>query len=653
VCWWISRRIRIEREHCCDDMAVGLCGDGVTYASALAELESYRRDAALAVAAVDGALLQRVRRVIAPAAPASASWAGALAPIVMMAVLVAGAQAAGRAAMADPGQTRTPSVGRLVPPGEAVLEGQVLDAASARPIAGAMVQAIGDSGSAQTRSGDDGRFEFRGLKPGAYTLSVKARGFVETYYGKRSQTIMDFGTQVTAPGGRVTSGLDFRLQAAGGISGRIIGPRGTGLAGVEVELVRELEPGRVVPAGGGFAQTLEDGTYRITEVSPGDYIVRAYTEHGRAATGPGTVYAPTFYPGVTDAGAAQRLRLYAGQELLDVDFELATSRLFVVRGRLIDPAGGVGGLGVILHPMAASGLPGGEVRVTVDATGAYEIRGVAPGRYMLNVMDPRRTMRWMSAMKMLTVDGDVLDLELRAQLGATIEGRVIRDAGITQTLDVSGVHVGFTRLIDGPTGGFTGNAFPAAADGTFSLEAPGGFARFDVKRLPPGWMVKSISLDGAEIDDVPMDFGTGRRHIDVVLTDRLTAVSGIVVDRNGQTLPNYSVVLFPPDASRWQGESRFVRASRSDNSGRFRIEGVPPGSYLAVAVAGLPMESWRNPEVLQRLRSSAETIRLLEGQQLTISIRAVPTPGDVAGRTPGLEMALFVGCANQGRRCGV
>ena len=44
ACWWISRRIRVEREHCCDDIAVALCGDGVTYASALADLELHRRD---------------------------------------------------------------------------------------------------------------------------------------------------------------------------------------------------------------------------------------------------------------------------------------------------------------------------------------------------------------------------------------------------------------------------------------------------------------------------------------------------------------------------------------------------------------------------------------------------------------------------------
>jgi len=40
--WWVSNRIRAEREHCCDEIAVAVCGDPISYARALAELESLR-----------------------------------------------------------------------------------------------------------------------------------------------------------------------------------------------------------------------------------------------------------------------------------------------------------------------------------------------------------------------------------------------------------------------------------------------------------------------------------------------------------------------------------------------------------------------------------------------------------------------------------
>jgi beta-lactamase regulating signal transducer with metallopeptidase domain len=63
--WWISSQIRREREHCCDDLAVLVCGDVMTYASALLNLEEQRGVAPrLALAATHGSLGERVRRLI-------------------------------------------------------------------------------------------------------------------------------------------------------------------------------------------------------------------------------------------------------------------------------------------------------------------------------------------------------------------------------------------------------------------------------------------------------------------------------------------------------------------------------------------------------------------------------------------------------------
>ena len=63
--WWVSRRIRIERENCCDDMAVRVCGDSVRYARALTCLEEIRHSQAeLAMAATGGSLLDRIARLL-------------------------------------------------------------------------------------------------------------------------------------------------------------------------------------------------------------------------------------------------------------------------------------------------------------------------------------------------------------------------------------------------------------------------------------------------------------------------------------------------------------------------------------------------------------------------------------------------------------
>ena len=92
--WWVSARIRAEREHCCDVVALSVCGDAVSYAEALVELESWRTvHSRLAIAATGGKLLTRVRRLLgAPADDAPRSLGAMLiAGIVALVICIAGA----------------------------------------------------------------------------------------------------------------------------------------------------------------------------------------------------------------------------------------------------------------------------------------------------------------------------------------------------------------------------------------------------------------------------------------------------------------------------------------------------------------------------------------------------------------------------------
>ena len=72
-------------------------------------------------------------------------------------------------------------------------------------------------------------------------------------------------------------------------------------------------PALTGPGAVAFAQTAEDGSYRLDDVAPGDYYVRAYAGQGGPDTGGGAVYAPTFYPGVPLMVEAQPLRITPGR----------------------------------------------------------------------------------------------------------------------------------------------------------------------------------------------------------------------------------------------------------------------------------------------------------------------------------------------------
>ena len=632
ACWWISRRVRAERELCCDDIAVSLCGDRVLYATALADLEALRAEPTLALAATDGPLLQRVRRLLAPSPEGSRApgLTAALVPAALLALVMTGATLTAAPAPPAPPQNETAARDRTVPAGHGVVRGQIVDAQSGRPVAGASYEITGPEDSALGQAGDDGRFETRPIKAGTYTMSARAKGYVMGWYGPKESP---FGAPIDVRAGRVSSGIEIRMQAAGAINGRILDGKGKGLQGVEIV----LEPASGPLIGGrrpeaAFAQTIDNGVYRIA-AAPGDYYVRAYVgEPLPVAKGerPAT-YVSTFYPGVRVKEEGQPLHLDAGLDLFDIDFALATSSLVRVSGRVVDPSGdSITGLRVAVMNMSGGARGGRENSVAVDPEGRFALRDLVPGQYMINVWDHRRTSRWVGAMKTLTLDADVEDLEMLASIGAHVVGRVVRDSSSTAEIDLGEVRVAFEKRMG--DGGFrTGGGTIVAADGTFETETPGGPIGINVE-APDGWSVKSIHLDRVDVDGQAVDMSGGTRQLQIVLTDRVASVSGMVVDRNGRTLSGYSVVLFAEDDTRWTPSSRFLMAAQSSQTGQFRLKDVPPADYLAVAVRDLPFRAWTNPDVLVRLQSIATKLHVNEGEQKTISIRASPTPENLPGR---------------------
>jgi ankyrin repeat protein/beta-lactamase regulating signal transducer with metallopeptidase domain len=87
--WWVSGRIRLERERCCDDLAVAaVCGNTVLYAQALVAVERARATLpALAVPSAGIGVADRVRRVLGVRG-ASHDWQSAAAAVVFAAILV-------------------------------------------------------------------------------------------------------------------------------------------------------------------------------------------------------------------------------------------------------------------------------------------------------------------------------------------------------------------------------------------------------------------------------------------------------------------------------------------------------------------------------------------------------------------------------------
>ena len=125
--WWLSARIRTEREHCCDDLAVSVCGDRFAYAKALIELERMRSETLALAVSGTGSLTQRIRRMLG-AEDRNRDWQPAIAALLLLGIcLVAGLRqgdpiVAPAFAAAPPTPSLTPILEQPAPPVTAPLE---------------------------------------------------------------------------------------------------------------------------------------------------------------------------------------------------------------------------------------------------------------------------------------------------------------------------------------------------------------------------------------------------------------------------------------------------------------------------------------------------------------------------------------------------
>jgi GWxTD domain-containing protein len=112
--WFVSRQVRREREHCCDNLAVKITGDSLGYAKALSFLEERRASIPmLALGANGGVLAMRIRRVLGVQEPPTG--AGLVAIFLAALALLGAGLGVGTVAFAASQQNTSASVQSLPP----------------------------------------------------------------------------------------------------------------------------------------------------------------------------------------------------------------------------------------------------------------------------------------------------------------------------------------------------------------------------------------------------------------------------------------------------------------------------------------------------------------------------------------------------------
>jgi hypothetical protein len=211
--------------------------------------------------------------------------------------------------------------------------------------------------------------------------------------------------------------------------------------------------------------------------------------------------------------------------------------------------------------------------------------------------------------------------------GATVSGRIVVEGGTPPKMSAITLLVGEAlRNQASPTvlGTFRDGSGTARVkdDGTFVVPHVLGRARFQVT-VPEGWMVKAILHGDRDLTDTAMELKPAEemRDVQVVVTDRVTSVSGLLTDQSGKPVHDATVLVFADNADKWFESSRSVKAARPDQQGQWRIKGLAPGDYLGVALEYIEDGSWNDPEYLESLRAAATRFTVGEGESHTVALK--------------------------------
>ena len=141
---------------------------------------------------------------------------------------------------------------------------------------------------------------------------------------------------------------------------------------------------------------------------------------------------------------------------------------------------------------------------------------------------------------------------------------------------------------------------------------------------PQGWTLKSVLLNGQDITDLPAEFPAGQTvsGAQIVLTKKVSALSGQVTDSKGNPVLDATVIVFPSNDKLWTYQSRFIKAARPDQDGRYKMTALPgPGDYLVVALQGLEDGQAGDPEFLATIKDLGTKLELGDGETKAIDVK--------------------------------
>jgi len=372
------------------------------------------------------------------------------------------------------------------------------------------------------------------------------------------------------------------------------------------------------------ATTDDHGNYHLEGLPAGRYRLIAATADSPEAQRPAEFFELLFPP-----NPVAPLEVYvATGQTQTADLSTATIPASRITGRMLNAAGRPMTTTLLLEPSARSGALALPLKgATIFPDGRFEFANVPPGDYAIQAFktrgNPSKEGEFAGAYVQVS-GADVTDIELKATVGSTVKGTLTfaDDEPIPQgrfvvtpaRADLDQTPFWVAELASGLV----------QADQRFEFQGLHGPRRLLLADAPAGWILKSVRVKGEDVTDMPLVFGTPKESledVEIVVTSRTAALTGIVLDERGRRAMKYSLLVFPADRALWYPASRFFRHAAPDAEGRFEVPAVAASDYFVAAVAPFDDrdDAWQDPAVLEQMSIRASRVVLAPGVQLAVT----------------------------------
>jgi len=527
----------------------------------------------------------------------------------------------------------------IQPQAPGAVQGIVLKYGSGEPISGARLELIRTDGTTpqtySSISAPDGTFMIQNARPGQYRLAAWRTGYLQREFGQRSRN--GFGSVINLEGGRQIRNLDIELRPAAAISGRVADSDGASAVTVEVRaLVPAYQNGQRILRAVQSAITNDLGEYRLFGLPAGRYYISASPAAAEIPisiliVGPlppaSAINAPrprtaVYYPSTTDSRTATPIDLTTGGDFGGVNITIVPFKPHHIRGN----------------------VPGGMARVTLvpndpglvtaardaDASsGPFDFANVASGDYTLVARSGE-----MLGMASISVnDGDVDNVTVGLSPGVPVPTRVSLDDRKPGDIDPDLESVTFNLIANpripgadpdkyGPfSNGFLAFGVLLRQDYRIALLAVRGDS--SPARLRDIY-VKSISMGTRDVmnDGLRVDDAGNIPPLEIVLGTRSGTLTGTVVSEKQKPQANATVLLIP-DAGRRRWYDSFLIAN-TDITGRYVLDRIPPGDYIALSWEEVEEDAWMDPEFIKRYEERGKPVRISASGNPSLNITAIP-----------------------------